>query len=129
MTETQVYRTCPIKRNRRSRATMTANHEWLITAVIAAQPVTVRQAFYLAVVGGIIEKTERGYKQVQRDLLHLRRAGLLPYSAIADATRWMRKPRTYDGVEDALHHVACTYRKALWADQPVDVELWLEKDT
>jgi hypothetical protein len=52
----------------------------------------------------------------------------LPYSKIADATRWMRKQRTYSSVEQALFQAAQLYRKDLWADADVYVELWLEKD-
>ena len=58
----------------------------------------------------------------------MRRAGDLPYDWLADNTRWQRKPRTFDGVEDALEHTAKFYRKALWADADSYVEIWLEKD-
>ncbi len=46
-------------------------------------------------------------------MLELRRAGLLPYNAIADSTRYMRKPRTFDGWEEALRDTAQVYRKKL----------------
>jgi hypothetical protein len=61
-------------------------------------PVTVRQLYYRAEVAGVpgIDKTEDGYNKVQRQVLDLRRAGRLPYRHIADLTRWMRKPDTYD---------------------------------
>jgi hypothetical protein len=55
-------------------------------------PMTVRQMFYALVSRGSIPKTEQGYGQVGYHLLHMRRAGLIPYSFIADNTRWMRKP-------------------------------------
>jgi hypothetical protein len=47
---------------------------------------------------------------------------------IADLTRWMRKPTTYNGVEDALQDTARFYRKALWAEVDTHVEVWCEKD-
>lgn len=40
----------------------------------------------------------------------------------------MRKPRTFNGVEEALNDTARLYRKALWADADAYVEVWLEKD-
>ena len=40
----------------------------------------------------------------------------------------MRKPRTHDSMEDALRLTAQTYRRALWQDSDVTVEIWLEKD-
>jgi hypothetical protein len=39
---------------------------------------------------------------VQADLTVMRRARELPYDWLADNTRWQRKPRTFDSVEDAL---------------------------
>jgi hypothetical protein len=52
----------------------------------------------------------------------------LPYTDIADLTRWMRKPQTYDGVKAALQATAQLYRKALWSDADTYVEVWCEKD-
>ncbi len=89
---------------------------------------TIRQVFYQATVRGIVEKAETGYSKVQTDLVWMRRAGDLPYDWLADSTRWQRKPRTYDSVQDALEQTARLYRKALWADADAYVEIWLEKD-
>jgi hypothetical protein len=67
-------------------------------------PVTVRQLYYRAEVEGVpgIDKTESGYDKIQRQVLLLRRAGRLAYRHIVDLTRWMRKPTTFDSVEEAL---------------------------
>src|SRR5262245_22871747 len=89
---------------------------------------TVRQVFYQATVGGIVEKAESGYNKVQTDLVLLRRSGELPYDWLADNTRWQRKPTTFDSVEDALRETARFYRKNLWRDADSYVEIWLEKD-
>jgi hypothetical protein len=40
----------------------------------------------------------------------------------------MRKPRTYTGLHAMLKQTAEFYRRALWDDQDVYVEVWLEKD-
>jgi hypothetical protein len=40
----------------------------------------------------------------------------------------MRKPKTYSSMEQALRRTAETYRRSLWDNQPVYVEIWLEKD-
>jgi hypothetical protein len=58
----------------------------------------------------------------------MRRAGDLPYDWLADNTRWQRKPRTFNGVEDALRATAAFYRKNLWANADCYCEVWLEKD-
>jgi hypothetical protein len=89
---------------------------------------TVRQVFYQATVHNLVEKTEEGYRKAQTDLTFMRRLGILPYDWLADNTRWQRKPRTYDGVDDALEATARFYRKNLWAHADCYVELWLEKD-
>ncbi|NKX43594.1 hypothetical protein [Roseicyclus persicicus] len=102
---------------------------FLIDYARAHGPVTVRGLFYAATTARMpgIEKSELGYAKVQSQVLKLRREGRMPYNAIADATRYMRKPRTFDGVEDALQSTAQLYRKALWAEAGEEVEIWVEK--
>jgi len=65
---------------------------------------------------------------VQTDLTLMRRDGVLRYDWLADNTRWQRKPRTFDSVEDALKETAAFYRKNLWRDADSYVEIWMEKD-
>jgi hypothetical protein len=92
-------------------------------------PMTVRQTFYQLTSKGVIDKTEREYKQtVVRLLVDMRMAGDIPFGWIADNTRWMRKPRTHSSMQAALRDCARTYRRALWNDQDVYVEIWTEKD-
>jgi hypothetical protein len=98
--------------------------------VTADPPMTVRQVFYLAVAAGLVQKTEAEYDNaVGRGLLHLRRTGRLPWHMITDGTRWRRKVPTHDSVEAALEATARAYRRSLWTDQAVQVEVWTEKDT
>lgn len=124
-----VYQASPFKRRRATKDEMEARAEFLIAYAKEHAPVTVRQLFYAATVADVpgIEKTEGGYSKVQAQCLDLRRAGRLPYHCIADATRYMRKPRTFDGWEAALQDTANLYRKSLWADSDEEVEIWLEK--
>jgi hypothetical protein len=90
---------------------------------------TVRQIFYALTVRGVVPKDENsGYRPVQTQVLKMRREGLLDWSFVADATRWQRKPDSYDSVDDALATVARTYRRNLWRSQGVRIEVWLEKD-
>ncbi|NYS24608.1 hypothetical protein HUK65_06350 [Rhodobacteraceae bacterium 2376] len=102
---------------------------FFIAYAMAHGPVTVRGLYYQAEVAGIpgIDKTESGYAKTQIQVLKLRREGRMPYSKIADATRYMRRPRTFDGWEDALQATARLYRKSLWAGSGYEVEIWLEK--
>jgi hypothetical protein len=55
-------------------------------------------------------------------------AGEIPFGWIADNTRWQRKPTTYTSMESALRRTAEAYRRSVWDNQGVYVEVWLEKD-
>jgi hypothetical protein len=95
----------------------------------AHEVMTVRQIFYALTVLGVIPKDENtGYRPVQQQVLKMRHEGLLPWSFIADGTRWQRKPTTYDSADDALLVTARTYRRNLWRSQNARIEVWLEKD-
>ena len=124
----KVYEASPIKRKRATRAGMADRLSALIDIVVEMQPMTVRQVFYQATVHGLVDKTEAGYGMVQRALADLRRRGQMPWHWIADNTRWQRKPVTDQGPAQALMRTARFYRKDLWADADVYVEVWLEKD-
>lgn len=125
----QSYQAGRLKRTRATQREMDDRAKFLIGYAEQHAPVTVRQLFYAAVVAGIsgIEKNENGYSKVQAQVLKLRREGRMPHSAIADATRYMRKPRTFDGWEAALINTAQMYRKDLWVNSGIEVEIWLEK--
>jgi hypothetical protein len=125
------YGASPIKREkrfRRTKAAMTDIREGLYAICEEYQPLTVRNAFYRAVARGLIDKTEKQYDTVQRLLVEMRRANRLPYGWITDSTRLQRKPNSHSNLEAALEDSRLTYRRALWRDQDVNVEIWIEKD-
>ena len=122
------YRTSPVKRSRRTRAELAALHEAILTVCAADHPLSVRGVFYRVMSAGAVAKTEKAYAAVQREVLKLRRAGDLPYEWIADGTRWHIKSQSWSSVEDALDDAASSYRRALWHDQDVYVEVWSEKE-
>jgi len=93
-----------------------------------AQPCTIRQLFYLMVSGGYIQKLESEYSNVVIRLAgDMRETDELPWHWITDSTRWMRKPRTFSSLQDAVNDSARTYRRSLWDNQNIYVELWCEK--
>jgi hypothetical protein len=122
------YPASRIKRRRSTRAEVEARRDALCAIAAASAPATVRQVYYLATVQGLVPKTENGYDIVQSDLTLMRRIGKLAYGALADSTRWQRKPTTFRSVREALEDTASLYRKDLWADADSYVEIWLEKD-
>src|SRR5215207_2770602 len=89
---------------------------------------TVRQVFYALEVAGVVEKTVGGYRQVQQQLLKMRREQLLPWEFITDGTRWQRKPGSWGAADSAVVELARAYRRDLWQSQSVRIEIWLEKD-
>lgn len=126
-----VYGTSAIKAGGRRRSTR-AEVEELQSAIYAVaqaeKPCTVRGVFYRVMSQKLVPKSEQGYRQIQNRILLMRRGGLLPYGWISDGTRWSSKPRTWSGVDEALEDTAAFYRRALWADQNVHLEIWSEKD-
>jgi hypothetical protein len=123
-----VYKASILKRRRATKAEVAERRATLLDIIEAGQPMTVRQVFYQATVHDLVEKSESGYTKVQIDLTKMRRSGALPYSWLADNTRWQRKPTTFYSVEQALQATAAFYRKNLWANADSYVEIWLEKD-
>jgi len=89
---------------------------------------TVRQVFYALEVAGVVEKSDGGYRQVQQQVLRMRREGLLPWEFITDGTRWQRKPGSWEAADSAVASLARSYRRDLWQSQNVRIEVWLEKD-
>ena len=97
-----VYEAGHIKRKRSTKTEMAERYEALIEIVAAAAPTGVRFCYYRAVSQGIVPKTQNGYVLVQRALMHLRETGDIPWTSITDSSRWMRKPETWDGVDELL---------------------------
>lgn len=123
------YGASPIKRERRTKAEIVTIKQAIYDLLRADNPMTLRQLFYRLVTAGVIEKTEAEYKTTAgRLLIEMRLDGDVPFDWVADSTRWMRKPTTYDSLQDALASTARYYRRAIWRDLPAYVEVWCEKD-
>ena len=125
-----LYQPSHIKRHRATKDEMEERALFLIKYAGEHGPITVRGLYYQAEVASIpgIGKDDSGYSKVQAQVLKLRREGRLAYEHIADLTRWMRKPSTFNSVQDALEDTARLYRKALWNDAKEYIEVWCEKD-
>lgn len=94
----------------------------------AEPPVTVRQLFYLVEARHGCSKDDAGYRRVQRQVLAMRREGLIDYGNIADNSRYRIKADSYDGIEDFFEKSRRFYRQDLWARSDTYVECWCEKD-
>jgi hypothetical protein len=104
------YGASTTKCTRRTKADIDAIKDAIYRIVEADQPMTVRQTFYRLVATGIVDKSEGEYQRtVIRLLVRMRRDGDVPYSWIADNTRWMRKPQTFNSLQDGLADCAASY--------------------
>jgi hypothetical protein len=120
---------CTRSIKRRTRTDMDAIRAAIEKTMVENQPMTVRQVFYAMTTQGVVAKTEGEYRgTVCRLLGEMRRSGDIPYNWLADSTRLMRKPISFSGIQDALLSTARCYRRAVWDDLPVYVEVWCEKD-
>jgi len=124
------YAASTVKRRRATSSEMDERAEFLIRYAEKHGPVSVRGLYYQAEVAALpgIDKTESSYAKVQRQVLALRREKRLPYRAISDATRWMRKVDSFDGPADAVRSWSRNYRRNLWKDAGELIEIWCEKD-
>ncbi len=100
----------------------------LFQIVAIQRPMTVRQVFYQATVHGLVEKTEQAYDRIQWTLAQMRKDGDLPYSWLTDSSRGVYRVDSFDTPQDAIEATARFYRKSLWAEADVRVEIWCEKD-
>jgi hypothetical protein len=117
------------RRGRRTKAEMEALRETLYQIVAQNAPATVRGIFYLASSAGVVPKTENeGYRPVQRELLKMRREGLIPWGWITDGSRSRFGDERYGGLEAYARQVAANYRRDYWHDSEEFVEVWLKKE-
>lgn len=126
---TALYGAGPIKRDRATRAEMARRRGALFIIIEANRPTGVRFTYYTAAAQGLVPKTQNGYRKVQREVLAMRRNHSIPWDWVVDSTRWMRKPQTWDSVEEAITATAASYRRALWSRSAKAVEVWVESES
>jgi hypothetical protein len=120
-------------RTRRTKAEMVELRQAIHDLAEEHQPCTVRQIYYLGI-GRWWEKDRDGSRKtysstVCRLVGDMREDGTIPWGWIADNTRWFRKRTMFSSPDHILRSVASTYRRDLWARQPVHVEVWCESDS
>ena len=89
---------------------------------------TLRQIYYQFVARGWSENTLRAYKALGSVIAEARMAGLIDWSAMEDRTRSLRGLGSNDTPEMAIWSAMASYRRDLWENQPMRVEVWIEKD-
>ena len=104
----------------------------IVDALAKDWPQSVRHIFYLMTNPRLpvyVQKDHDGYRRVQRLVLELRRAGIVPYQRITDASRSGYHVNTYSDASEYLVAMAKLYRFDLWRSCPDHVEVWCESDS
>lgn len=89
---------------------------------------TLRQLYYQLVARGVIENTERSYKNTGKAIDDARMAGLMDWEAIVDRTRNLRSVSHWDEPSSIIDSAAYSYRLDKWDSQVNRVEIWVEKE-
>jgi hypothetical protein len=92
-------------------------------------PQSVRYVFYRMTdprLPEFVEKSNRGYRQVQYRVAILRRAERLPYGWITDATRRGYHVPTFANRAEFIREMARYYRADLWKQSDYYCEVWVE---
>ena len=90
------------------------------------RPVSVRHIFYRMVTQDLVEKSDKGYQQVQKATVDMRDSKALPYSWIEDSSRRAYMNTGYAGVESFAEVAASIYRRDYWESTNTLVEVWCE---
>jgi hypothetical protein len=95
-----------------------------------AQPITGRGIGYKLFVEKLIpDMSKKSMAIVYRLLKEAREEGIIPWEWIVDETRGLERRASWDDPEHYAESVERGYRRDLWNQQPVRVEVWSEKGT
>lgn len=89
---------------------------------------TLRQLYYQFVARGIIENTERSYKNLGTAVSDGRLAGIISWNAIEDRGRGINEWLIQEDAREVLSGIEYGYSLDYWERQEVYVEVWVEKE-
>jgi hypothetical protein len=89
---------------------------------------TLRQLYYQFVARGLIENSERSYKNLGSVISDGREAGLIDWNAIEDRGRGIRPWLINEDERDVLDGVEYQFALDYWERQNAYVEVWVEKE-
>lgn len=112
--------------SKRTKIAMEAYRDAIYAELEQTHPQSGRHVYYRMTVLGLVEKTDKGYLDVMRQLTKMRRAGRVPYSWLVDDGRQMHEPWTSTSIKEVLEETARGYRRNFWRDSEHYVEVWCE---
>ena len=89
---------------------------------------TLRQLYYQFVARGLIENTERSYKNLGSIVSDGRVAGLIDWNAIEDRGRNVSTVYVQEDEQEVLNGLEYQLALDFWRDQDAYVEVWVEKE-
>lgn len=89
---------------------------------------TLRQLYYQFVARGLIENTERSYKNLGNVVTDGRMAGMIDWNAIEDRGRGIRPWLIEEDEQEVLNGIDGGLSLDFWERQNAYVEIWVEKD-
>jgi hypothetical protein len=89
---------------------------------------TLRQLYYQFVARDLIPNSMAEYKRLGSIINDARLAGLIDWDMITDRTRNLEETSCWSSPEDIIRASAHCFTLDKWADQPIRVEAWIEKD-
>ena len=114
------------QRQRRSPEEMEILRDAIYAVAETDRPVSIRHIFYRMVVLGLVEKSDKGYQQLQKISVDMRDDETLPYAWIEDSSRRAYWNTGYAGVDDYAEAAAQLYRRDYWESTDTIVEVWCE---
>lgn len=125
---TESYRTCSIKRTRRTGANLQNILNATKAVIREEKTLTLRHLFYRLVTAGVLDKTESEYGKLSGYTMSWRRSGAISWDAFIDSSRWYYGSQTFNNLGAALENSKACFRRNLWQSQDAYVEIWTEKD-
>ena len=115
-----------MRKQRRTQEEMETLRSAIYAVAEADRPVSIRHIFYRMVTQNLVEKTNKGYQQLQKATVDMRDDGALPYAWIEDSSRRAYWNTGYAGVDDYAEAAASLYRRDYWTSTDTLVEVWCE---
>lgn len=89
---------------------------------------TLRQLYYQFVARDLLPNKQKSYNRLGRIISDARLTGAIDWNAIEDRTRHLRGNSHWDNPAEIIEGAAESYKINMWENQPVHIEVWIEKD-
>ena len=117
----------PKRFNAKTRALIDSCNAIIAAYMAQGYDLSLRQLYYQLVTRNVLPNEEKSYKRLSSITTDARYAGAMDWAAIRDRGRETVENSHWASPREILNTAARTFRIDLWADQPVHVEVMVEK--